>query len=145
MFTLTTDLIVGAAPPERAGAASAISETGVEFGGALGIALLGSIGTAVYREPDGRRRPGRCPAPRRRRPPGTPSAEPSRAPSTSPTGSPPRCSVAAREAFAQSVSVTATISVVIVLATAAVNVVLHRRSVAAARDGPGRSDQGMGR
>jgi DHA2 family multidrug resistance protein-like MFS transporter len=49
VFTLTTDLIVGAAPPERAGAASAISETASELGGALGIAILGSIGTAVYR------------------------------------------------------------------------------------------------
>ena len=48
-LALTTDLIVGAAPPERAGAASAISETGAEFGGALGIAVLGSVGTAVYR------------------------------------------------------------------------------------------------
>jgi DHA2 family multidrug resistance protein-like MFS transporter len=48
-FTLTTDLIVGTAPPERAGAASALSETGSELGGALGIAVLGSIGTAVYR------------------------------------------------------------------------------------------------
>jgi MFS transporter, DHA2 family, multidrug resistance protein len=47
--TLATDLVVGAAPPERAGAASAISETGAELGGALGIAILGSIGTAVYR------------------------------------------------------------------------------------------------
>jgi DHA2 family multidrug resistance protein-like MFS transporter len=46
---LATDLIVGAAPPERAGAASAISETSSELGGALGIAILGSIGTAVYR------------------------------------------------------------------------------------------------
>ena len=49
VFILATDLIVGAAPPERAGAASAISETSSEFGGALGIAVLGSIGTAVYR------------------------------------------------------------------------------------------------
>ncbi len=49
VFTLATDLIVGSAPPERAGAASAISETGSEFGAALGIAVLGSIGTAVYR------------------------------------------------------------------------------------------------
>src|SRR5215208_3372157 len=47
--TLATDIIVGAAPPERAGAASGISETSAEFGGALGIAVLGSIGTAVYR------------------------------------------------------------------------------------------------
>ena len=49
VFILTTDLIVGTAPAERAGAASAISETGAEFGGALGIAVLGSIGTAIYR------------------------------------------------------------------------------------------------
>jgi MFS transporter, DHA2 family, multidrug resistance protein len=49
VFTLTNDLIVGNVPPERAGAASAISETGSELGGALGIAILGSIGSAVYR------------------------------------------------------------------------------------------------
>jgi DHA2 family multidrug resistance protein-like MFS transporter len=48
-FTLTSDLIITAAPPERAGAAAAISETGVELGGALGIAVIGSIGAAVYR------------------------------------------------------------------------------------------------
>ncbi|MBI1881242.1 MAG: MFS transporter [Chloroflexi bacterium] len=48
-FTLTADLVVGTAPPERAGAASALSETGAEFGGALGIAVLGSLGTAIYR------------------------------------------------------------------------------------------------
>jgi DHA2 family multidrug resistance protein-like MFS transporter len=47
--TLATDLAVGAAPPERAGAASAITETSAEFGGALGIAVLGVVGTAVYR------------------------------------------------------------------------------------------------
>ena len=49
VVTLSTDLIVGAAPAERAGTASGISETGTELGGALGIALLGSLGTAVYR------------------------------------------------------------------------------------------------
>lgn len=48
-FTLTADLVVGTAPPERAGAASALSETGAELGGALGIAVLGSLGTAIYR------------------------------------------------------------------------------------------------
>ncbi|WDZ75382.1 MFS transporter [Ensifer adhaerens] len=47
--TLTTDMIVGSAPPERAGAASAISETSFEFGGALGIAVLGSLLTSAYR------------------------------------------------------------------------------------------------
>jgi MFS transporter, DHA2 family, multidrug resistance protein len=49
VFTLTTDLVVGSAPPERAGAASAISETTGELGGALGIAVMGSIGTTIYR------------------------------------------------------------------------------------------------
>jgi DHA2 family multidrug resistance protein-like MFS transporter len=49
VFTLATDLVVGAAPPGRAGVAAAISESCSEFGGALGIAILGSIGTAVYR------------------------------------------------------------------------------------------------
>jgi MFS transporter, DHA2 family, multidrug resistance protein len=47
--TLATDLAVGSAPPERAGAASALAETSAEFGGALGIAILGSIGIAIYR------------------------------------------------------------------------------------------------
>lgn len=46
---LATDIIVGSAPVERSGAASAISETSSELGGALGIAILGSIGTAIYR------------------------------------------------------------------------------------------------
>jgi DHA2 family multidrug resistance protein-like MFS transporter len=49
LFGLTTELIVGSAPPERAGAASGISETGAELGGALGISVLGSIGVAIYR------------------------------------------------------------------------------------------------
>ncbi|HEX4356528.1 MAG TPA: MFS transporter [Pseudonocardia sp.] len=47
--TLATDLVVGAAPVERAGSAAAISETAAELGGSLGIAVLGSLGTAVYR------------------------------------------------------------------------------------------------
>ncbi|GAA3925102.1 MFS transporter [Actinoplanes auranticolor] len=45
---LAVDMIVAAAPPESAGAASALSETGSEFGGAMGVAVLGSIGAAVY-------------------------------------------------------------------------------------------------
>jgi MFS transporter, DHA2 family, multidrug resistance protein len=49
VFTLAADLAVGTAPPERAGAASAISETSSEFGGALGIAVLGSVAIAMYR------------------------------------------------------------------------------------------------
>ncbi|MFY9586979.1 MAG: MFS transporter [Actinomycetota bacterium] len=49
VFTLTNDLIIGSAPPERAGSAAGLSETAAEFGGALGIAIFGSIGVAIYR------------------------------------------------------------------------------------------------
>jgi len=45
---LTNDLILAAAPADRAGAASAISETGYELGGALGTAVLGSLAAAVF-------------------------------------------------------------------------------------------------
>jgi DHA2 family multidrug resistance protein-like MFS transporter len=49
VFTLATDLIVGTVEPEQAGAASGMAETSSELGGALGIAILGSIITAIYR------------------------------------------------------------------------------------------------
>ncbi|MCW5697106.1 MAG: MFS transporter [Bauldia sp.] len=47
--TLTTDLVISSVPPRRAGMASGISETSFEFGGAIGIAILGSLSAAVYR------------------------------------------------------------------------------------------------
>ena len=43
------DFVVSSAPQEQSGAASALSETVSEFGGALGIALLGSLSTLLYR------------------------------------------------------------------------------------------------
>lgn len=49
VITLTTGIVVGSAPPERTGAASAMSETSAELGGALGVAVLGSLGAALYR------------------------------------------------------------------------------------------------
>jgi DHA2 family multidrug resistance protein-like MFS transporter len=49
VFGLTTEMVVGSAPAEKAGAASGISETAAELGGALGIAGLGSVGVAIYR------------------------------------------------------------------------------------------------
>jgi DHA2 family multidrug resistance protein-like MFS transporter len=48
-MTLSTDAVVTAVPKERAGAASSIAETAYEMGGALGIAVLGSIQLARYR------------------------------------------------------------------------------------------------
>ncbi|TWD79249.1 DHA2 family multidrug resistance protein-like MFS transporter [Kribbella amoyensis] len=49
VMSLVTEAVVGTVAPERAGSASALMETCSEFGGALGIAVLGSIGTAAYR------------------------------------------------------------------------------------------------
>ncbi|GAB2748411.1 MFS transporter [Streptomyces bullii] len=48
-FTVTADVILSGVPKDQAGAASAVSETAYELGAALGIALLGSIVTGVYR------------------------------------------------------------------------------------------------
>jgi DHA2 family multidrug resistance protein-like MFS transporter len=42
------DVIISAAPAERAGNAAAIEETAYELGGGLGVAVLGSILAAVY-------------------------------------------------------------------------------------------------
>lgn len=49
LATLGTDLVVGSAPPERAGSASSLSETSSELGVALGVAVFGSVGAAAYR------------------------------------------------------------------------------------------------
>jgi DHA2 family multidrug resistance protein-like MFS transporter len=46
---LGTNLIVGVVAPHQSGAASGVAQTGNELGGALGIALLGALGTALYR------------------------------------------------------------------------------------------------
>jgi DHA2 family multidrug resistance protein-like MFS transporter len=47
VMTVGNELVMGAVPPGRAGAAAAVVETATEFGAALGIAVLGSIGGAV--------------------------------------------------------------------------------------------------
>ncbi|MEV8606452.1 MFS transporter [Amycolatopsis sp. NPDC051373] len=49
ILTVATDTVLGVVPKHRAGAASAISETATELGGALGIAVLGSVLGSLYR------------------------------------------------------------------------------------------------
>ena len=46
--TLSTDLVVSSVPEAKAGAASAVSETGYEVGAVLGTAVLGGLTTAFY-------------------------------------------------------------------------------------------------
>jgi DHA2 family multidrug resistance protein-like MFS transporter len=48
-MTVGSELVLAAVRPEQAASGAAVSEAGTELGGALGIALLGSIGTAAYR------------------------------------------------------------------------------------------------
>ncbi|MFB9236795.1 MFS transporter [Plantactinospora siamensis] len=58
VLSLVTDVVLGEAPPDRAGTVSGLLESATEFAGALGMALLGSVGTAVYRRDMGGPLPG---------------------------------------------------------------------------------------
>ncbi|WP_433890913.1 MFS transporter [Streptomyces sp. CA-111067] len=49
IFSVTTDTILTSVPRGRTGTAAAVSETAMELGGALGIAVLGSVLNVVYR------------------------------------------------------------------------------------------------
>ncbi|GAB3841425.1 MFS transporter [Nesterenkonia populi] len=124
--TLTNDAVLTAAPPARAGAASAISETAYELGGALGVAVLGSVLTAGYRmslegaEPED-----------------LPDGAVSRAAETISSASVVADEVgggagaelwaAAQEAFASAVNLAGGLAAVLVLATAALAFFLLRR------------------
>jgi DHA2 family multidrug resistance protein-like MFS transporter len=129
-FTLANDMIITAAPPERAGAAAGISETSAELGGALGIAVLGSIGTVVYRANMAAASAGVPPSSREaaRSTLGGAAAAASRLPD--PAGA--ELLHAAREAFVRSLSLTAALCAAIAAATAVLTFVLLRRAGAAA-------------
>src|SRR4051794_30470415 len=105
VITLVADLAVGAAPKERAGGAAATSETSSELGGALGLAVLGSIGAAVYRA-------------------GVPANSPDTVGAA--VGGP--FADQARDAFAGALSVTAAASAAALLLTATAAFVLLRRT-----------------
>jgi DHA2 family multidrug resistance protein-like MFS transporter len=133
VFTLATDLTVGSAPPERAGAAAAISETSSELGGALGIAILGSIGTAVYRSAVAGAVPAGVP------PHAAEAARDSLGGAVAAGGRLPdpfaaELLRAAREAFTQGLQLTATISAAVVIAAGLLAVVALRRVGQAASD-----------
>src|SRR5690606_17746034 len=49
MVTLSSGIVLSAVPPEKAGSGAAVQETFSELGFSLGIAALGSLGTAFYR------------------------------------------------------------------------------------------------
>lgn len=77
LFALGIGYVVSSVPPERAGAAASLADTSNYLGGALGLALLGTVATASYRSQmsdvvgsaESWARPGRRePAGRRRHP-----------------------------------------------------------------------------
>ncbi|MEU8639858.1 MFS transporter [Amycolatopsis sp. NPDC048633] len=48
LFALGIGLVMGSVPPERAGSAASMADTGNYLGGSLGLALIGLTATAVY-------------------------------------------------------------------------------------------------
>ena len=126
VITLATDLIVGSVPTERAGAASAISETGAEFGGALGIAILGSIGTAVYQRVMADAVPAGVPSGAAEAARGTLGGAVAVAEQL-PAQLGAELLLTAREAFAQAFDLTAAISAIVAMATAIMAAVLLRQ------------------
>jgi MFS transporter, DHA2 family, multidrug resistance protein len=125
VFSLTTDLIVGSAPPERAGAASGISETASELGGALGISVLGSIGVALYRARLGEALPAGVPAD------AVVAARDTLGGAVAVAGELPgqlgsAVLVAARDAFVQGMQIVTTISALIAVGVAILAVVMLR-------------------
>ncbi|MEO8193499.1 MAG: MFS transporter [Gemmatimonadales bacterium] len=134
-MTLTTDMIMTVAPPERAGAASGISETSAELGMALGVAVLGSIGTASYRRIMASSLPSGIPAEAAANARATLGGAVAAAREIGgERGS--QLAGAAREAFAQSLELVATIGAILVVATSIVTYFLLRRAATAseARD-----------
>jgi DHA2 family multidrug resistance protein-like MFS transporter len=114
---LGNELMLGAIPPERAGAAAAMNETVTELGGALGMAVMGSIGAAVYRHGLGTT----VPAPARSTLGGavaTAAAEPGAAGS--------RLLDSAREAFTHSINVVSYVGVGIMAAAAVLTLLFLR-------------------
>jgi MFS transporter, DHA2 family, multidrug resistance protein len=117
LFTLAADLAIGTAPPERAGAAAGLSETSSELGGALGLAILGTVGTAVYRNSSADALPADLPAD------AASTAGDTLAGAVAVADRLPQLDAAnvlepAREAFTQGLQVAATVSGVLVVAAA---------------------------
>jgi MFS transporter, DHA2 family, multidrug resistance protein len=141
LMTLATDLVVGAAPAERAGAAAALSETSGVLGGALGIAILGSIGTAVYRRQVADTVPAAAPPEARQAASDTLGSAVAAAEQL-PGQLGQALLAAAREAFTLGLQLTAAISAALMAATAVATVLLlrHARANAQRQDRP---DQGQ--
>jgi DHA2 family multidrug resistance protein-like MFS transporter len=125
MVVLSVDMVIGSVPQAKAGAAAALNETGSQLGFALGIAVLGSVSSAVYRArivvPHG------VPAPAASASRGSLAGAVAAAP-----GLPARIAVAllsqSRAAFTSGMHVTATISAILLAGVAVASLILLRRT-----------------
>jgi MFS transporter, DHA2 family, multidrug resistance protein len=126
-WVLGTDLIIGSAPPEAGGSASSVSETASELGVALGVAVIGSIASAVYRLQTARAIPAAVPpraaAAARDSLPGAQSTA-----ARLPHGLGAALLGAARQAFTHGFGIAATASVAVAAALALLAVILLRHT-----------------
>jgi DHA2 family multidrug resistance protein-like MFS transporter len=129
-ITLTTDMIMTIAPPERAGAASGISETSAELGAALGIAIMGSISTFYYRRSLAETLPSGLPVDVARNARATIGGAIA---SSAEVGGTMKSQLvdAARDAFTGSLAVVASVSTVLVFATGTIVLLVLRKSAPA--------------
>jgi DHA2 family multidrug resistance protein-like MFS transporter len=128
VFTLGIDAIIAAAPAERAGAAAALSETSSELGGALGIAVLGSVANAIYRADLGRARLPAVPQEARQVALDTLGAATGAATRLRPDGGGAVLLETARAAFTHGVQATLTVCALVSLALALVAAFALRRA-----------------
>lgn len=124
---LGSDLVVGTTPGHRAGSAAAMSETVQELGVAMGVAMLGSLTTLVYRD-QMRFTEG---------PDGAPSAagESLAGAMSTPQASPPLLAQA-KEAFTSGLNISATVTGAVILALAILAAVVLRHIPATAKSVP---------
>ncbi|GAA4215232.1 MFS transporter [Microbispora amethystogenes] len=116
LFALLTDMAVAISPPRQVGAVSALTKTLQEFGGALGLAIFGTIGAAIYRNYLGTRIDG-VPAEAVRAARQTMGGAVAVTQSLAPDAARALLAVA-REAFAKATSLTAILGIVIALVSA---------------------------
>lgn len=134
---LGIDMIVAAAPPRQAGAAAAVGETTQELGGALGIALIGSLVNAVYHSRMSTAVPDHIPAAADTLPAALAAAR------LLPGHLGDELVTAARNAFAHGLQLTAVIAIPVLLGLAGLVVTLLRHEHPVA-DAPADEDHAVG-
>jgi DHA2 family multidrug resistance protein-like MFS transporter len=125
--TLVVNIVLATAPPERTGAASGLSESTTELGGALGIAVLGTIAAAVYQSHLSGQAVAALPAAARGTARGSLGGAFSAAHNLR-TGTAHQLVFAARDAFGAGLRVAAIVSTVIVVVLSAFTFLSLRRS-----------------